>query len=215
MSEDLEQRDGRGRTPLMRACEEGDLEQVQRLIDKGADIEAKGRRERTPLRLACSKGRESIVRLLIDKGANIDPEAIRRAAENGDAAIVERLIRAGGDINDNKGGATKGTSLIIASQEGHVDVVDCLLSLGANTEAKNQLGKTALMTASLKGMVDVVDRLLAAGCNVHAQDPNGSTALICAALEGHVSIIDRLAVHGADFNHQNDKTTERDDVWPQ
>ena len=108
MSEDLEERDGRGRTPLMRACEEGDLEQVQRLIDKGANIEA---------------------------------EALRMAAQHGHAAIVELLFRAGGDINDNQGGTTP---LIIASEEGHVDVVDCLLSLGANVEVKDQFGRTAL-----------------------------------------------------------------------
>jgi len=40
MSEDIDERDQWGRAPLMRACENGDLEQVQRLIDKGANIEA-------------------------------------------------------------------------------------------------------------------------------------------------------------------------------
>ena len=67
MSEDLEERGRRGRTRLMRACGEGDLEQVQRLIDKGA---------------------------------NINYESIRRAAQNGHAAIVELLFRAGADINN-------------------------------------------------------------------------------------------------------------------
>ena len=150
MSEDLEQRDNRERTPLTRACVEGDLEQVQRLIDKGANVEAKDDNEWTALAFACCKGHESIARLLIDKGAIIEAMSIELAAQTGHAALVELLVRAGVDINDNReeGGST---ALIVASGEGHVDVVDCLLSLGADTEVKDWEGTTALMVASGKG----------------------------------------------------------------
>ncbi len=111
MSEDLEKRDNTGRTPLMRACEEGDLEEAQRLIDKGANIEARDKWGWTPLMWACVMGHEPIVRLLIDKGANIESRAMQLAAQKGHASIVELLFRAGGDINDNQGGRSTASIL--------------------------------------------------------------------------------------------------------
>ena len=87
-----------------------------------------------------------------------------------------------------------------------MDVVDRLLSLGADTEVGASRNVTALMRASREGRIDVVDRLLAAGANVNAFTMKETTALIYAASEGHVAIIDRLVVHGATFNHRTDLT---------
>jgi len=90
MSEDLEERDEEGRTALRRACEDGDLEEAQSLIDKGANIEAEDNINGwSPLVIASWKGHEPIVRLLIDKGANIEAWALQEAAFGGHASILE------------------------------------------------------------------------------------------------------------------------------
>jgi len=180
--------------------------QVEEALSKGKDIEEEGGWiKTTPLIRACQRGLLEVVECLLNHGA--DPNHFPRfseppmqvAAKNGHAAIVERLIRAGVDINDNRGGMGD-TALILASQQGHVDVVDCLLSLGSNTETTGWNNATPLIAASEKGMIDVVDRLLAAGCNVNALDGDNSSALLRAAQGGHLPIIDRLVVHGADIN---------------
>ena len=161
----------------------------------------------SPLLSAIKRGELEVVDCLLNHGANftrvVGPWCpLQWAAWEGHAAIVERLIKAGAGINDNQQGR-ESTALILASHQGHVDVMDCLLSLGADTEAKDRSGETALMMACQEGRVDVVDLLLAAGANVNVQDKRNVSALMWAAKRDHLSIVDRLVVYGADFNHQD------------
>ena len=177
----------------------------------GAEDEDEEEQELTPLTSACRRGELEVVDCLLKHGT--DPKhcpskydskgPIQWAAKEGHAAVLERLVRSGVSVNDNQGREGE-TALMIASEEGHVDVVDCLLSLGADVNTVNWMGETALMWASSGERVDVVDRLLAAGADANAVDMVGSSALIAAALKGNVPIIDRLVVHGADFNHRNE-----------
>jgi len=124
--------------------------------DEWDEDEGEGQERDTPLLSACRRGALEVVDCLINHGADVNRVTrssplvpIQLAAWKGHAAIVERLFRAGADINCNQGGLWMIPALVLASQEGHVDVVDCLLSLGADTEAKDSYGMTALMMASL------------------------------------------------------------------
>ena len=98
MSEDLDRTDYRGRTPLIRACEEGDLEQVQRLIDKGANVEA------TAMKKASLGGHAAIVELLIRKGVDINDSrdwkttALILASMGGHVDVVDCLLSLGADL---------------------------------------------------------------------------------------------------------------------
>jgi len=162
---------------------------------------------KTPLISAIKRGLPEVVDCLLNHGANVGRYfgrvvAIHVAAQEGHADILERLVRAGADINDTRDGNVS-PPLSIASQMGHVDVVDRLLSLGANVNTKNPFGVTSLMMASGQGRIDVVDRLLAAGSEVNAIANDGISALMMAAAGGYVPIIDRLVVHGAEINVQN------------
>ncbi len=58
------------------------------------------------------------------------------------------------------------TPLCIASEKGHLDVVDRLLSAGAGVDAATNTGATPLYVASQNGRLEVVDRLLSAGAGV-------------------------------------------------
>ena len=182
--------------------------QVEEALARGGDIEEERERKETPLISAIRKGELEVVDCLLNHGANprhrpawfMGP--IQLAATLGHAAIAERLVKAGADINDNEDGRGN-TALIFAARNGFMDVVDCLLSLGANIEAKDSDERTALMTACHYGSIDVVDRLLAAGANPHVIDKDGNTALILAAGGGHLPIIDRLLILGVDINHRN------------
>jgi len=61
---------GSGRTPLMWAVQEGNIDIVKILISKGANINARNESE-TPLHLASSEGHLNIVKLLIENGVDI------------------------------------------------------------------------------------------------------------------------------------------------
>ena len=138
--------------------------QVEEALARGVNIEEEGgwMNKKTPLIAACERGELEVVDCLLNHGA--DPThrppssffgPLQWAAWKGHAAILERLIKAGVDINDNQGGEGE-TALILASRDGHVDVVDFLLSQGADTETTDMEKNTALIVACMCGKIDVV-----------------------------------------------------------
>lgn len=105
-------RDKIGRTPLARACHNGDLAVVKiRFSERPQDLHVQDNAENTPLQIACLEGHDAVVEFLISQGAEIN-------------------------IQNN----VKDTPLIDAVENGHVDVVRLLLKHGANPRLANQNG---------------------------------------------------------------------------
>ena len=73
-------------------------------------------------------------------------------------------MKAGANVNaaNNRYGAPP---LMLASQNGHAEVVKLLLAAGANVNATANNGSTSLMAASSNGHVDVIQLLKAAGAD--------------------------------------------------
>ena len=93
------------RRQLWEACEDGNEEEVKRLIREGVDIDCKDRDGDTPLTIAAMEGKVGCVRLLLDNGANINNTndfgntALLWATFNGYDEIVRLLIQRGVDIH--------------------------------------------------------------------------------------------------------------------
>jgi len=127
---------------------------------------------------------------------------LHRAVIAGDRAAVERLIRAGADVN----AATRHgvTPLSLAAQRGNADLVGVLLQAGAavaRAEATLPDGQTLLMHAARTGNVAAVKALIAAGSNLNARETRtGTTALIWAATADRAEAIRVLAEAGADLD---------------
>ena len=64
---------------LCQAAEEGDIEQVQKLIAAGADVNAKNSYGRSSLHEAAFQGHEDVVELLLANGADINLRSIGMA----------------------------------------------------------------------------------------------------------------------------------------
>ena len=95
----------------------------------------------------------------------------------------------------------KDTALIVASNNGHTDIVEMLLKAGADVDARNKYGYTALIEASWGSHIDIVRMLLKAGADVNAQNHFGYTALIEASINGNTTdIVEMLLDAGADVN---------------
>jgi ankyrin repeat protein len=68
----------------------------------------------------------------------------------------------------------------LASEKGKLDIVEYLISNGANIEAKGQwifylihlYGFTSLMSASNNGHLDIVQYLVSKGANIEAKNNN-------------------------------------------
>ena len=93
-------------------------------------------------------------------------------------------------------------SIIDASRKGHANVVELLLSKGADANAEiKSIRETALHKASRLGHSEVVEVLLAqGGANVNRVNRNGDTPLHIAAMLGREAVVRSLIAHGAEVN---------------
>ena len=108
------------------------------------------------------------------------------AVRSGNAERVQAVLKRS-DRDELETRAPDGsTPLIFAAFYGNHDIVQALLSHGANPNARDNSGITALTRASVKGHTAIVDMLLDAGADIDAQDNRGATALMGAAARGHL-----------------------------
>ena len=99
------------------------------------------------------------------------------------------------------------TSLMLAAERGHLEVVERLLAAQADVNAATAAafgGRTALQAAAVGGHLKVVERLLAAQADVNAAAAayGGRTALQAAAEGGHLEVVERLRQAGATWPHR-------------
>jgi ankyrin repeat protein len=117
------------------------------------------------------------------------------AATNGYKHTVKILLDIGGvDVEaktDGTGPSRLHTPLMMASDEGHKDIVEMLLSSKADVEAKDPDGQTSLIIAASNGHKDTVEALLSTA-DVEAKSKLGCTALMQAARYGHADIVELL-----------------------
>jgi uncharacterized protein len=125
--------------------------------------------------------------------------ALMWACYNGDADLVERLIKAGADVSvvNDYGASALQVAAVVADSR----IIKDLLRAGANADSPNPEGQTALMVVARSGNVESAKLLLDAGATVDAREQWGNqTALMWAAAEGHPEMIKLLLEHHADVN---------------
>jgi ankyrin repeat protein len=182
---------------LLAAAERGDATAAALAIRAGANLETRDERRRSPLLLAVTKGRLAVARLLVYLGA--DPDALDERHDTpwlvtgvtGSVDMLEVLLPARPDLRiRNRFG---GTSLIPASERGHVDYVRRVVRTSININHVNDLGWTALLEAVILGdgskrYQQIVTILLDAGADPRIADRGGVTALQHATRRGHSEV---------------------------
>lgn len=206
-----------GMTALHWATYRDDLETVELLVRASADVKAANRYGVTPLSLACTNGNGAMVMLLLKAGA--DPNAtlpggetpLMTAARVGSLHAVKALVAHGARV-DSKDERRGQTALMWAAAEGHAEVVEVLIEVGADFRARLASGFTPLLFAVREGRIDVVRVLLKAGVDVNETvpvegrrrgyggrlPPAGASPLLLAVMNAHFELAAHLLDAGAD-----------------
>ncbi len=161
-------------TRLSEAALRGDTEAVRSLLKQHVDVDAPQGDGTTALHWAAFHDDLPMVNLLLAAGANVKAASregaitpLFLACTNGNAAVIEALLKAGADANSVKANGT--TALMTAAASGNADAVNALLTHGAQVNAKESAhGQTALMFAAALNRDAVVRVLIAHGAEANA-----------------------------------------------
>ena len=138
----------------------------------GANVNAANRYGVTPLSLACV---------------------------NGDAPMIEMLLKAGADANSTLPEGE--TALMTAANTGNVAALRALLAHGANVNAtESSKGQTALMWAVNKGHTAAAHALIEAGADINARSKGKFSPMVFAVRGGRIEIVRLLLAKGVKAN---------------
>jgi ankyrin repeat protein len=165
-----DEQDDTGTSPLLQCAWDGDLENAELLISRGAKVKANAT-DRTTLLIAASRiGSVPLIELFLEHGSTcreIDEGKrgpLRAAVMGGNADACRILLQHGCDPNvaDPDDGFT---ALHYAASRSDVATVEILLSARANPTLKDKGSRTARDVAEESGATEIVELLL------HASDP--------------------------------------------
>ena len=154
--------------PLAYAAAYGNLEIVQLLVEAGADLNGRVAYGDVPLVKADEHGNDDIIEYLIREGADVNVPNLFGVTPfiglcgKGRLDFVELAAKHGGDARSSfeakigEGTGTKNFSPFEAAVAyGRRDVVEFLLSLGADPRAKDYKGRTPLELAESEGHEEI------------------------------------------------------------
>jgi ankyrin repeat protein len=202
---DLNAKDNKGHTALMRAAMYGHADAVKLLIAAGANVQIKDGFGDTAFCFAAVSGHSDVVKLLMPTAPDLS-RGLKDAATGGHSDIVKRLLAAGAKVNSGKGMESPLSESITWR---HAKVVKLLIAAGADVNARFGYDKndTPLKTAIDVDRPDIVKMLIAAKANVNEKYYNGETALMHAVAKDHVEIVKLLLAAGADVNKSDGNDT--------
>jgi ankyrin repeat protein len=108
--------------------------------------------------------------------------------------VVTYLMQSGADINA-AGGMFNHTILHRAAREGHLDVLQYFISLGARVNVGDRNGWTPLHFAALYGHLSIVQFLVQSGADTNIKDKDGDTALDWARHNNKPEVVEWLQNH--------------------
>lgn len=157
---------------LVLAAERGDVAEVRRHIEAGADVNWQDEKQDSAFLVAGARGHADVVKLTLAAGANLK--------------------------STNRYG---GTALIPACHYGHLETVKILLATAIDVNHVNRLGWTALLEAVILGdggwtHTEIVRLLLQHKANPNVSDREGVSPLAHAWRRGYSAMAKLIADAG-------------------
>ncbi len=171
-----------GHTALMLAAREGQDDNVQLLLARGAKVDERANDGWTPLMLAAYNGQTFAADLLLKAKADVKAkdskgvwDALMLALAEGRGGVAEKLIEAGAAI---PAGPVNGLAPLVHSvYGGDLRSVRLVLATKPDLTARDGDGWSALELAAYNGYPQIVMELLRAGIDPKLKDKEGKTAL--------------------------------------
>jgi ankyrin repeat protein len=192
-----------GFAPLTIAAQEGHIEVVELLLNRGANPNWRTSEfGYTALRSGIEH--PGVIRVLLSRGANPNILAEDGATPLSAAISFNRLESA--QILAEKSDLTvklfqsEMTYLHFAAERGNVEATQMLIASGADVHAMNKLGNTPLSYAAHKGKNSVAQVLIQNGAQVNHCNKEGSTPLLMAVHSGNVNTAETLIRAGANIH---------------
>jgi len=212
---------GRADCALCYPAFNGDLAQVEVLLDRGADPNAI-EKDRPPLSWALAAGHADVALLLLAHHASpattiADSDYLTPlswAAQRGDATLTAALLAAGAAV-DGRTPSGQATPLIWAARRsahsaGDLATIDLLLAAGADANAKDSNGWTPLAClssyasggASIGDVLPAIKTLLEA--HAEASDPEAVRVALTLSGQGDRRLLTLLLAYGAQLDTVKD-----------
>ncbi|PAA66278.1 hypothetical protein BOX15_Mlig016846g2 [Macrostomum lignano] len=203
------------RTALHMAASKGHREIVRILIESGkASVEVTDKFGMSPLMWATYFGHTEVVNLLLDRSANIrrrnklGMHVVHIAAEQNHCELVKIFINKTKKtlLNDTEKNGM--TAVMIAAAKGNGEVVQSLISLGADLKIRDNRKRTVLHVAAESGNERVLDNLIADGPKmrelINERDDRGRMPIHYAVEKGFAGAVEILLAFGASPNDTTD-----------
>lgn len=180
---------------IFKSIENDNIEYLKKkLAKKEIDFGVMNKSGDSLLVFAAGRNKKAAVQLLLNAGAPVNAyggqgdSALIRAVSEDRRDVVKILLDAKASVNVRGSKAYLGASpLFLASSIGSIEIVDMLVSSGADVNLANLQGVTPLMDAAY-GSLAMVKLLLKHGAKPGLRDENGHTALKIARQEGQSEI---------------------------
>ena len=200
-------RDADGLTPLHLAAGRGDLAEVEKLLNSGADLYSLDSKMGVSiLHKAVYSGKSEVVDLLLDKGALIDLQS----PSNGntplhdaiyfkpgkDTRVIETLLKWKPTASiRNRAGLT-----VLDSAKLLKDTATVRLIEEYKRARYTESGKDLMFAVKQNNLARVTKLLIRSGLDVNEADEEGFTPLMWSAREGFTPIVEVLLKNGGDPN---------------
>ncbi|XP_058770243.1 protein VAPYRIN-LIKE-like [Vicia villosa] len=181
---------------LKPAVERGDVNYVADLIAAGGDASFEDSNGRSLVPVAIRTGKLDVLKLLVASGCRINDSVdfvLHEAAVLDRIDVVKFLFDYFGDELDvNSVNSESKTPTHMAAMEGHVSVIEFLVSVGANPNAVDSKNWTPLHHAASRNHYKAVEFLLEHSDVKYARDINGKTPFEIAEESGHTRLFGLL-----------------------
>jgi len=178
-------------------------EKIMALIEDGADINYQDKNGATALMVSTLSGNLELTKTLLDKSADPNLQGkivglspiILAVHNNNDVPMAQLLLEK--NANPNLKTYIGFTALMYAVLNGNTQMVDLLISKGANVNDQEFIaGLTSLIIAIANKNTELTDILLANGADVKIKDKSGQNAINYAKETKAKEIIDLVVPEG-------------------